>query len=159
MNFKKRHKDRHREKLGSGRSDAPDERCEQPPLPPSAFIYTACVRKRGEMQVECSWVQLHRQQEQRSCGMLLFSTDYPDQFSMSCFSCKAASLNLASPWLGPCLSAKRPFDRARLMSRPTSTASVSHERIPRKYSNIWKVNNTLLKKMGDQDIGKESKNS
>jgi hypothetical protein len=44
----------------------------------SAFIYTAHVRKLGEMQVEFSWVQLHRWQEQRSCGMLLVSTDYPD---------------------------------------------------------------------------------
>jgi hypothetical protein len=37
--------------------------------------------------------------------------------SVSYFLCKAALLNLASPWLGPCLSAKRPFDRAILMPK------------------------------------------
>jgi hypothetical protein len=41
------------------------------------------------------------------------------------FPYKAALLNLASPWLGPCLSAKGPFDRAVLMPRSISTASVS----------------------------------
>jgi hypothetical protein len=61
------------------------------------------------MQVKFSWVQSCRQQEQRSCGMLLFSTDYPDQVSVSCFPCKAALLNPASTWLGLCLSVKRPL--------------------------------------------------
>jgi hypothetical protein len=78
-----------------------------PPLPPSTFIYTACMRKQG-VQVQFSWVQLRRWQEQKSCGVLLFGTDYPDQVSVSCFSCKAVSLNLASPWLGPCLSPRGP---------------------------------------------------
>jgi hypothetical protein len=49
--------------------------------------------------------------------MLLFTTDYPDYVNMPCFPCKAALLNLAFPWLGPCMSAKRPFDRAMLMAR------------------------------------------
>jgi hypothetical protein len=48
--LRKRHKDRHRKKLGSGGSNAPDERC-QPPLLPSTFIYTASMRKWGEIQV------------------------------------------------------------------------------------------------------------
>jgi hypothetical protein len=82
---------------------------EQPPPPSRTFIYTACMGKQGEMQVEFSWVQLHRWQERSSCGMLLFTTDYPDQVSMSCFSFKVALLNLASPWLGLCLLAKRPL--------------------------------------------------
>jgi hypothetical protein len=41
------------------------------------FIYTACMGIWGEMQVEFSWVQSCRWQEQHSCGMLLFTTDYP----------------------------------------------------------------------------------
>jgi hypothetical protein len=49
--------------------------------------------------------------------MLLLTTDSPDYVSMSCFSCKAALLKLASSWLGQCLSAKRSFDRAVLMPR------------------------------------------
>jgi hypothetical protein len=56
--------------------------------------------------------------------MLLFTADYPDYINMPCFPCKAALLNLASPWLGPCLSAKGPIDRAVLMPRSISTASV-----------------------------------
>jgi hypothetical protein len=107
--LRKNHKDRHREKLGSGGPNTPDERCRQPPSPPSACIYTASVGKQGEMLVEFSWVQLHRQQEQCSCGMLLFSIHYPDQVSMSCFSCKAALPNFACPWQGLSLSAKKPL--------------------------------------------------
>jgi hypothetical protein len=67
------------------------------------------MKKQGKMQIEFSWAQWHRWQEQGSCGMLLFSTDYPAQVSMSCFSCKAALLNLASPWLGLRLSVKKPL--------------------------------------------------
>jgi hypothetical protein len=76
--LRKKHKDRQREKLGLGESNTPYERCQQPPLPPSAFFYAACMGKQDEMQVEFSWVQLRRWQEQHSCGVLLFSTDYPD---------------------------------------------------------------------------------
>jgi hypothetical protein len=61
------------------------------------------------MQVKFSWVQSCRQQEKGSCGMLLFSADYPDLVSVSCCSCKAVLLNLAFPWLGLCLLAKRPL--------------------------------------------------
>jgi hypothetical protein len=95
-----------------------------PPLPPSAFIYTARMGKWDEVQVMFSWVQLRRQQEQHSCGMFLFTTDYLDYVNISCFPCKITLLNLASPWLGPCLSAKEPFDRAMLIPRSIATASV-----------------------------------
>jgi hypothetical protein len=44
--------------------------------------------KRGEAQVKFSWVQSHRQQEQRSYSILLFTADSPDYISMSCFLCK-----------------------------------------------------------------------
>jgi hypothetical protein len=71
------------------------------------------------MQVKFSWVQSRRWKEQCSGGMLLFSTEYPDQVSLSYFSCKAALLSLALPWLGPCLSAKRPLTEL-------CSASVSH---------------------------------
>jgi hypothetical protein len=82
--------------------------------------------KWDEMQVEFSWVHSRRQQDtqQHSCGMLLFTTDYPDYVRVSCFSCMTALLNIASPWLGLCLSAKRPFD-SHAHAKATSTASVS----------------------------------
>jgi hypothetical protein len=60
-----------------------------------------------------------RQQEQHSCGMLLFTAGYPDFVNMPCFSCKAALLNLASPWLGLCLSARGP------LTEPWSCQSLS----------------------------------
>jgi hypothetical protein len=41
------------------------------------------------------------------------------------FSLQGTLLNLASPWLDLCLSAKGPFDRAVLVQRSISTASVS----------------------------------
>jgi hypothetical protein len=64
--LRKRHKDRHREKLGSGGPDTPDERCWWPLLPTSAFIYIACMGKQGETQVEFSWVQQHRRRNRTS---------------------------------------------------------------------------------------------
>jgi hypothetical protein len=79
------------------------------------FIYTACMGIWGEMQVEFSWVQSCRWQEQHSCGMLLFTTDYPDWVSMSCFSCKAALLNLAY-LRGLAFSAQMTFVTALLTS-------------------------------------------
>jgi hypothetical protein len=110
--LRKRHKDRHRASWAQvGLTVLMRDACDPPP-PPSAFIYTACMGKWDEMQVEFSWVWSSRRQEQSSCGVLLFTTDYPVsqcQVSVSCFSCKAALLNLVSPWLGPCLSAKRPL--------------------------------------------------
>jgi hypothetical protein len=48
-----------------------------PPLPSSTFIYIASVGKPGEGQVEFSWVQSRRWQEQRSPSMVLFTADYP----------------------------------------------------------------------------------
>jgi hypothetical protein len=70
----------------------------------------ACMHgKAGRRADQFSWVQLCRRQEQRSCGTLLFTADYTDFVSMSCFPCKAALLNLASPSLGLCLSTKGPL--------------------------------------------------
>jgi hypothetical protein len=94
--WEKTHKDKYIEKLGPGVSTSPDERCWWHPPPPSALIYTACMGKWGEMQVNFSWVQWHRLQEQHTCGMLLFTTDYPHYISMYCFPCKGVFLNLAS---------------------------------------------------------------
>jgi hypothetical protein len=105
------------EKLGLGDPDTPDERSWQLLPLPSAFVYTTCIGKRGEMQMESSWVQLHGQQEQSSCGMLLFSTDYPDQVSVSCCSCKAALPSLAYFFVpGPCLLSTKGLDMAMLTS-------------------------------------------
>jgi hypothetical protein len=105
--LRKRHKNRHWEKLGSDGSDTPDERCRQPLLS-SSFIYTAYMMKQGKMQVKFSRVQSHRWQEQRNCGMLLFTTDYPYQVSVQVF----LQGSLAEPCIllaGSMLSAKRPL--------------------------------------------------
>jgi hypothetical protein len=87
------------------------------------YLYSKCG-KQVERQVKFSWVQSCRQQEQLSCGMLLFTTDYPD--------CQHVLFSLASPWLGPCLSAKRPFDSCahakvylHCLSLPTCNASLA----------------------------------
>jgi hypothetical protein len=43
--LEKRHKDRHREKLGLGGSDVFGKRCQRPPLHLSTFIYTVHMWK------------------------------------------------------------------------------------------------------------------
>jgi hypothetical protein len=96
--WEKRHKDRHIEKPGIGWVQHSWWEMPVTSSTSSAFIYTAGVGKRGEGQVEFSWVQSCRRQEQCSCGMLLFTADSPDYLSMPCFPCKAALLNLASSW-------------------------------------------------------------
>jgi hypothetical protein len=123
--WEKRHKDRHTEKLGTRWAQ---HSWWEMPVTPSAYkciyLYSRC----GKAEWKAGRVLMGpvtRQQEQHSCGMLLFTADYPDFVNMPCFPCKAALLSLASPWLGPCLSAKGPFDRAVLMPRSISTASVS----------------------------------
>jgi hypothetical protein len=81
------------------------------------------MRKWDEMQVKFSWVQLHRRQEQRSCGMLLFSTDYLDQVLFFLQG------SLAKPCFPLAVSvpiSQEALDIAVLMSRLSSTASVSH---------------------------------
>jgi hypothetical protein len=102
------------------------------------YLYSM-YEKQGEMQVRFSWIQSYRLQDQRSYGMLLFSTDYPAQVSVSYFSCKAALLNLASPWLGPCLSAKRPLIEPcsceGLLPLPQSHMSTFY--IWKKTCNLW----------------------
>jgi hypothetical protein len=70
------------------------------------------VGKRGEGQVNFLWVQSRRQQEQSSCGVLLFSTDYPDFVNMP-FSLTGSLAEPCLPWLGPCLPAKRPLTELR----------------------------------------------
>jgi hypothetical protein len=96
------------------------------PATPSTYKLIYLYRKCGKAGWSAGWVLMVQSSRwQRSCGMSLFTADYPDFVNMLCFPCKAALLNLASPWLGPCLSAKGPFDRAVLMLRSISTASVS----------------------------------
>jgi hypothetical protein len=141
--LRQRHKDRHREKLGSRGSNTPDERHWRPPLP-STFIYTACMRKRGEMQVKFSWVQLPRWQEQRSCGMLLFSTDYPDQVSMSCFSCKAALMTLACPWLGTAYQPRGPWHSCAHVKAFFYCLSLLHNTVEQSRPSILQARTLLF---------------
>jgi hypothetical protein len=89
--LEERYKVRHREKLGLGGSDAPDERHQRPPLYPSVFIYTVHMRS----QVRFSWAKSHSQQNKDIMVSFFFNSDYPSlKVNMSCFPCKAAVLNL-----------------------------------------------------------------
>jgi hypothetical protein len=112
--WEKRHKDR---KAGIGWVCTLDEsRC--PPPPPSAFIYTVSVGKWAEVQVEFSWVQSHRRQEQRSCGMLLLTADHPD--------CQHALFSLQGSLAEPCSPPScqgLAFSAQRILTRPCSCQS------------------------------------